>query len=181
MSAAPRPALAASTPTRALLVSAALAAVQTGMFLALLPVLAAAAPAAPPLYALLASANTAMPLLARILTRATGTATITAGITAIMVVAFSPIGLLSAVPLLTAGIVFDLVTWKGPVSTRRLTVGAAAVAVALFAISLAAFSPEHLTPFVLTATLAGRLIGESVVAVLVSTIARMLRRAGVGR
>ena len=161
--------------------SAALAAVQTGIFLVLLPVLAVAAPAAPPLYAVLASANTALPLLARIMTRAAGTATITAGITAIMVVAFSPIGLLSAVPMLAAGIVFDLVTWKGPVSKRRLIVGAAAVAVALFVISLAAFSPEHLAPFVLTATLIGRLIGEGVIAVLVSTIARLLRRAGVGR
>lgn len=170
-----------TTPTRALLVSAALAAVQAGVFLALLPVLGTVAPLAPPIYAILASANTAFPLLARVLTRAPGTATITAGITALLVVSFSPIGLLSAAPLLTVGIVFDLVARRGSVTTRRLVLGAAAVAVALFAISLAVFSPDHLTPWMLGATLAGRLLGEGAVAVLVSATARLLQRAGVGR
>ncbi|WP_350353255.1 hypothetical protein ABS642_10280 [Microbacterium sp. A8/3-1] len=181
MHAAPYSSVAASTPTKALLVSAALAAVQTGLFLLLLPALATLAPAAPPLYALVASANTALPMLARILTRGAGTATITAGITTVMVVAFSPIGILSAVPLLTAGAVFDLVAWKGAVSTRRLVLGAAAVGVALFVISLAVFSPEHLVPGMLMATLIGRLAGEAVIAVTVSATVRLLRRAGVGR
>lgn len=154
---------------------------QVVIFLALLPVLTAVAPSAPPVYALLASANTAMPMLARIVTRAVGAATITAGITAIIVVAFSPLGLLSGVPLLAAAVVFDLVAWKGAVSTRRLVFGAAAVAVTLFTISLAVFSPEHLALGILAATLIGRLIGEGVVAAAVREISRLLRQAGVGR
>lgn len=153
----------------------------TVVFLALLPFLAALAPVAPPLYALLASVNTAVPLLARLLTRAPGTATVTAGITALVVVSFSPIGLLSSVPLLAAGIVFDLVAGRGPVSGRRLALGAVAVAVVLFALSLAVFSPEHLTPGMLAATLAGRLVGEALVVSLVRAVHRLLRRAGVGR
>lgn len=168
-----------STPTRALLIAAAFAAVQAAIFLALLPVLSLTAPSMPPVYAVLAGVNTALPFLARVITRAPGTATITAGVTAILVVALSPLGLLSAVPLLTAGVVFDLVCGRSAVSTRRLIVGGAAVAVALFLISLAVFSPEHLAPWMLAATLLGRLLGEGVVVVLVSATTRLLRRAGI--
>ena len=177
----PRRAVSARTPTRVLLVAAAFAAVQTAIFLALLPVLGAVAPSAPPVYALLASAPTAMPMLARIITGSVGAATITSAITAFLVVAFSPTGVLSAVPLLAAGIAFDLVAWKGTVSTPRLFVAAAAVAVVLFVISLAVFSPEHLTLAVLSATLIGRLVGEGVIAIVVREVARLLRQAGVGR
>lgn len=154
---------------------------QAILFLALLPVLSAAASSMPPVYALLAGLNTVALFLARTITRAPGTATITAGITAALVVAASPLGLLSAVPLLTAGAVFDVIAWKGAVSTGRLFIGAGAVAITLFLISLAVFSAEHLTPEMLAATLAGRLLGEAAAALLVSATTRNLRRAGVGK
>jgi hypothetical protein len=169
----------ATIPTRALLISAAFASVQAIIYLALVPVLSAAAAAMPPVYALLAGVTTVAPLLTRVVTRVPGTALITAAITSALVVAVSPLGLLSAVPFLTAGLVFDLIARRGAVSTVRIFVGAAAVAVALFLISIPVFSAEHLTFGILAATLFGRLGGEGAAALLVSVTVRTLRRAGV--
>lgn len=175
----PRPARAA-IPTRTLLIAAAFASVQALVYVALIPILTVAATTMPPAYALLAGATTVGPFLARIVTRTPGAALITAGITAILVVAVSPIGLLTAVPFLTAGVVFDLVVGRGAVSTARLFVAAGAVALALFLISLPVFSAEHLTFVMLAATLLGRLGGEGAAALLVSLIVRALRRVGIG-
>lgn len=170
-----------AAPTRALLIAAAFAALQTGLFLAVLPVLSVTAPTAPPVYALIAGVNTVLPFLARVVTRTPGTATITAAVAAVLVVALSPLGLIAAVPLLATGVVFDLICGRSSVSNRRLVVGAAVVAVVLFGLSLAVFSPEHLAPWMLAATLAGRLVGEGVAVVVVIAVARLLRRAGVAR
>ena len=172
-------------PTRALLVAAALAALQTLLFLAVVPVTTVLAAAAPPAYAVVAGIHSLMPFLARLITAVPGTATITAGITGLLTAALSPIGPLAAVPMLTAALVFDLaMPWLSRgrvVALWRILVAASAAAVALFAVSLPVFSSEHLVFPVLAATLIGRVVGEALAATAAWGIARLLSRAGLVR
>lgn len=170
-------------PTRALLISASFAAVQTVMFALVVPVTTVLAASAPPLYALVAALHSAMPLLARLVTGLPGTATITAGITGLLTAVLSPIGFLAAVPMLVAGIVYDVILHRGRdgVPLWRLSIAATAVGVALFAVSLPVFSAEHLVPPVLLATLVCRIVGQVTVALLVAAVAGLLLRAGIRR
>jgi hypothetical protein len=168
-------------PTRELLISGAFAAIQSVLFALVVPVTAVLAPSAPPLYALVAAIYSLLPFLARVVTGLPGTATITAGLAGLLSSAVSPIGVLSAVPMLVAGAVFDavLLRARSPLPWWRLVLGAAAAGIALFFVSLPVFSAEHLTPVLLTATLLSRVIGEVAVALLARAVAGLLVRAGV--
>ncbi len=170
-------------PTRALLIAASFAAVQTVLFALVVPVTTVLAASAPPAYALVAAVHSAMPLLARLVTALPGTATITAGITAILTAALSPIGLLAGVPMLVAGVVYDVVLGRGRggVSAWRVSIAAVAAGVALFAVSLPVFSPDHLVAPVLLATLVCRVAGQVLVGLLAVAVARLLGRAGIRR
>lgn len=168
-------------PTRALLVAAAFAALQTLLFFAVVPVTTMLAAAAPPAYAFVAGIHSLMPFLARLVTGVPGTATITAVITGVLTAALSPIGPLAAVPMVTAGAVFDAVMpWRSNrVRLRRVLAAAAAAGAALFVVSLPVFSSEHLVAPILLATLACRILGETAAAGLAFVITAMLARAGV--
>jgi len=172
-------------PTRVLLACAALAGVHTLIHLALLPLLSVLAPASPPLYALVASAHSLMPFLARRLTGTRGSATLTSGIAAVFVVATSSLGVLAMVPLLLTGAVIDATLWSrdsaGRRSEARYIVAGAAVGVALWAVSLLVFSPEHLTPAIIVGTALARLVGELAIVSCSRLLAVALGRAGVGR
>lgn len=171
-------------PTSALLVGAAFGAIQALVFLAVVPVTSVLAAASPPAYALVAAVHTALPFLARVITRVPGIAALAAFVTGVLTVAVSPIGLLGVVPLVLGGVVLDLalpLRRDVPVSSSRILLAAAVTGVALFLVALPVFSPEHLVPPVLVATLLCRIAGELVVAGLVIAVRRLLRRAGVAR
>lgn len=171
-------------PTSALLVSAALGAIQALVFLAVVPVTGVLAAASPPAYALVAAVHTALPLLARVITRTPGMATLTAFVAGVLTVAVSPIGPLGLVPLLLGGLALDLalpLRRDAAVSSARLLVAAAVAGVALFLVALPVFSPEHLVPAVLGATLVARVAGMLAVAGVVIAVRRLLARAGVVR
>lgn len=163
-----------------LLICAALAAVQAVASLGVSPVTPAIATAAPPLYALVAAVHSVMPFLARILTRAPWSATLTAGVAGALVWPFSPIGPLFIVALVTGAAAFDVaLLGSRSAAWRRLIPAAAFAGVSLFVVSLPVFSPDHLTPVVLTATLLGRLGGEWIALALAGGLASGLSRSGV--
>ena len=141
--------------TRDLLVCAVLGVLTAGMMAALAVPLAATAAASPPLYALLGGYSAIAPLLALRLVRGTGAATIVAAVCSIIAWPFSPLGLLVAVAQLVPAVVIDLLY----AAARRLGpaasswVATAGGAVAVFVLSLAVFSPDHLTPALLALTL----------------------------
>jgi hypothetical protein len=172
-------------PTRVLLIAAAFAALQALVFFAVVPVTTALAAAAPPAYAVVAGIHSVLPFLVRLVTGVPGGATITAGITGLLTAALSPIGFLAAIPLLTAGAVFDAaMPWRaggGPLPRWRVLTAALVAGLALFAVSLPVFSSEHLVPIVLAATLAGRLAGETLAALAAMGLALLLARAGLVR
>lgn len=172
-------------PTRALLVAGAFAALQTLLFLAVVPVTTLLAATAPPAYALVAGIHSLMPFLARLVTAVPGTATVTAVIAGLLTAALSPIGPLSAVPMVTAAAVFDAVMpWRARRRRPplwRVLLAAAAAGVALFVVSLPVFSSEHLVAPILIATLACRIIGDAAAAAAALAFTAMLSRAGVLR
>ena len=166
-----------------LLTCAALAVVHILLHLSTLPLLTALAAVAPPAYALVAGVHSLMPFLARRITGTPGAAIVTSGIAAMLVSATSSSGVIAAIPVLLAGCVIDLVLWRtgpsGAAEVRYLAAGTV-TAVALFAVSLAVFSPAHLTPAIIIGTLIGRVCGEVLVVVLSRLLAAALARAGVG-
>lgn len=146
--------------TRTLLICAALAAVQALASSAISPVTPALAAVAPPLYALVAGVHMIMPILARLISGTPWTTAITAAITGVLIWPFNAIGPLVIVALVTGALAFDATLARsGPAPRGRLVLAACASAVALFLISLPVFSPDHLTPLILGATLLGRLCG----------------------
>nr|WP_201470352.1 ECF transporter S component [Microbacterium hydrocarbonoxydans] len=169
------------TPTSALLISAAFAAVQALIFVMVVPITSLLAVSSPPAYALVAAVHTAMPLLARVVTRVPGMATFTAAVTGLLTSVVSPIGPIAVVPMVCAALALDLVLplhrGRTP-SAGRIVLAAAVAGVVLFLVALPVFSPEHLTPPVLMATLGARLAGESAVAAGVIGVRRLLVRAG---
>lgn len=170
-----------------LLVCGALAAVHLSVHLLTVPLLTLLAPLSPPLYGLAAGLHSVTPFIARRLTQVRGSAIVTSGMAALFVAATNPSGIIVVVPLLIAGAVIDLVLWPAPRRGARAPrevryVGAGITAgVLLFAVSLSVFSPEHLTPTLITLTLICRVVGEIGAAVLSRLIVSALRRAGVGR
>lgn len=181
-----RPNTAKRTPTSALLIAVAFGAVQALLFAMVVPLTTVLAVSSPPAYALVAAVHTAMPLLARVVTRTPGMATLAAFVTGVLISAIAPIGLLALVPMLCAAVTLDLVLplrrGTTPRSARILLAAAAAAAgVVLFLVALPVFSPDHLVPGVLLATLAARVVGELAVGAGVIGIRRLLIRAGVAR
>ena len=170
--------------TSALLVTASLGAIQALVFMAVVPITTVLAVSSPPAYALVAAVHTALPLLARVVTRTPGMATFAAFVTGVLTVAISPIGPLGIVPLVLGAAVLDLalpLRRDARTSPGRILAAAALTGVVLFFVALPVFSPEHLVPGVLIATLAARVAGELAVAGLVIAVRRLLSRAGVAR
>lgn len=168
-----------------LLICGALAAVHLLLHLATAPALTALAPLAPPVYAVVAGVHSVVPFLARRVTDAPGTAVLTGGLAAVFVSVTNGSGVIAVVPLLLAGAVIDLVVWRSAGTGRRAEARYLLAAVcaggALFAVSLAVFSPAHLTPPILLGAFAGRVVGELLACLLSAAVATALRRAGVGR
>lgn len=170
--------------TRTLLYCAVFAGVQALIYLAVSPMAATLATIFPPAYAAAAAAYSVMVFAARLFIDRHGTATVTAAITGILIAAVSPLGLVVLIPLTAAAAVFDLVLfWTRRAHRHRvlrsLVPAALMSAVTLFVISLPAFSPGHLTPVLLAATLLGRAIGQIGAALLAKAIIASLSRAGV--
>lgn len=176
-----RPRTVRRAPTSALLISAAFAAVQALIFVTVVPITSLLAVSSPPAYALVAAVHTAMPLLARVVTRTPGMAVFTAVVTGLLTSVVSPIGPLAAVPMACAAVVMDLVLplQRGrTASARRILLAGAAAGIVLFFVALPVFSPDHLVPGVLIATLIARIAGELAVAAGVIGVRRLLMRAG---
>jgi hypothetical protein len=84
--------------------------------------------------------------------------------------------------LLVAGTVIDLTMWAGRRDRGSAYCVAALLAgTVLFALSLAVFSPEHLTPVLVLGTWVARVVRELVAAAISAALALALGRAGVGR
>lgn len=167
-----------------LLICAALAVAHVFVHLATVPVLTALAPFSPPAYALVAGIHSITPYLARRLTGVSGSALTTSALAAMIIVPTTSSGVITAVPVLLAGLLIDLVLWRarpGRGYERRSFVAAVVVGTALFAVSVAVFAPEHRVPIVLLATLAGRIGGEVIAVLLARILSDGLRSAGVGR
>lgn len=165
--------------TRVLLVCGALAATQAMVSLATTPFTPAIAAAAPPVYAFVAGVHSVMPFLARRLTGVPWTATVTAGVTGLLMWPFTAVGPLILVAFLAGAASFDLVLVRAGASSRRRYLAAvAAASVALFIVSLPVFSPAHLVPLVLIGALAGRFLGEGVAAGIAILLQRGLFRTG---
>lgn len=166
--------------TRVLLVCAALAAVQAVLSATVSAVTPAVAAVLPPAYALIAAVHSVMPFLARLLTGASWSATITAGIAGVLMWPVSAVGPLVLVVFLSGAVAFDEVLRGRPGPTvRRMLTAAAASAVVLFVVSLPVFSPGHLTPGMLAATLGARLAAQAAAALGARGLAAALRRVGV--
>lgn len=170
--------------TRTLLYCAVFAGIQALTYLALSPATATLATLFPPAYAVAAGAYSAVLFAARLFIDRHGTATLTAALTGFLVAAVSPIGLIVLVPLLISAATFDLVLyWRRRTPRHRfirtLLPGAMFSAVALFLVSLPAFSPGHLTPTILGVTLLGRVVGQIIAVLLATAVVTALARAGV--
>lgn len=165
--------------TRVLLICGALAAVQTVASLAAAPFTPALAAAAPPLYALAAGLHSVMPFLARLLTGRPWTATITAGLTGMLIWPFSAVGPLILVAFLAGAASFDLVLrHANRPSRKRYLIAVLASAATLFVISLPVFSPTHLVPMMVIGALIGRIVGEMAAWLGALALAQGLRRVG---
>lgn len=172
--------------TRVLLTCAALAAVQVGVSVALAPVLVGLPAVSPPLYAVVAGAHSIMIFLAPRVTDAQWSATITALVAGLIMAAVSPIGLFIALLILIPGILVDaalLIPGGSTARARELRylVAALAAAIVLFAVSLPAFSAEHLTTWILVGAAAGRLAGETIAYLGARALSASLGRAGIRR
>ncbi|WP_314649025.1 hypothetical protein [uncultured Microbacterium sp.] len=171
--------------TRALLQVAAFAALQVIVIVVLMPVLGRLAAWFPPVYALVACTQTFLLFAARRFTGLAWGATLAAGITALVCAPFTPLGWLLAVPLMTAGVLFDLVLRAA--QRRRWTerrdslVSGVVVGAALFAVSLPVMSAEHLGPVILGLTLLARVVATAAGALLSARLVRQLERVGVSR
>jgi hypothetical protein len=171
--------------TRVLLICAALAAVQVGIFIVLSPVLVSLPALSPPLYAVVAGVHSVMIFLAPRITGARWAASVTAAVAGLVIAAMSPIGLFVALLILIPGVLTDVALSLPASSGRRAATetryiaGALAAAIVLFAISLPAFSAEHLTGAILFGAAAGRVLGEGLAYVCARALAASLARAGI--
>ncbi len=171
--------------TRTLLYCAVFAGVQALFYLTVSPIALTLATLFPPAYAVAAGAYSCMLFAARLFIGRTGSASLTAAITGILIAAVSPIGLIVLVILVVPGITFDLVLLVAGRGRKRhrflqeLLPAALISALILFAVSLPAFSADHLTPAFLAATLLGRALGQVAAALIATALVTALSRAGV--
>lgn len=170
-----------ASTTRRYLTCGGLAAVQAVIILASTPLTIAAANLAPPVYALLSVLSVLLIHLAPRVVGLGSAATLTAALTALVIVPFSAIGFLAAVPLIVQGGVIDLTL---RVTKRRRAAHFALAGVfastAAFLVSLPVFSADHLVPVILVATLGARIVAGVTASLVAGWIARALRAAGVG-
>lgn len=173
------------TLTRAYLQVAAFSAVQAVIVIALAPFTPHIAGWFPPAYAIVAGVQTLLIFTARRFTGIRGGATLAAALTALVCGPFTAIGWLLAVPLLVAGILFDVVLAiserRGWTATQDSIVAGLAVGAVLFLVSLPVMSLDHLGPAILAATLVARVVASWAGAALSARLVTRLERVGVTR
>lgn len=169
--------------TRALLVTAAFAALGAVLLILIAPVTSLLAALFPPAYALVAGVHSVLPFLARRLLGIPWVTTIAFALVGIVSIGFTPLGVLIVIPLVLTGVTFDLtlllLARRGVVRPWHYYVAAAVTGVALFLVSLPVMSPGDLGPAILVLTLCGRLLGQLGAAALSAAIARGVERAGI--
>lgn len=170
-----------SLTTRSYLLCAALGAVQAMTIIALSPVSAAAASVSPPVYGLVSALMILFINLSVRLVPSPVAALITAALTSIIAVPFSPLGFLIAIPLLLQGVAIAATLWitRGRGAWRYLLAGGVAGVVGFF-VALPVFSQDDLVPTVLALTFAARVVAGVASALLAGVLARALSAAGVG-
>lgn len=169
--------------TRALLICAALGAVQALMVISVSPITPGIAALAPPAYALVAGLHSIMPFTARLMLGVFGTATLTGFFAGIIAGSFSVVGFFVIVPLTISGLVFDAGLWAFRAWPPRIArIAAAALAgVGLFGVSLPVFSAEHLTVTWVVSTLLTRVVSEICAVLVAGVLAHRLARSGIQR
>lgn len=170
-----------SLTTRTYLLCAALGALQAMLIIALVPISAAAASISPPLYALLSTFSLLFIHLSVRLLHSPIAALLTAALTSLIVVPFSSLGFLIAIPLLLQGAAIAGTLWltRGRGSWRYALTGGIA-GVAAFFVALPVFDQDDLLPAVLALTLGARIVAGVGSALLAGVLARALSAAGVG-
>lgn len=164
------------------LVCGALAAVHFVLHVITVPVLASLAVTFPPVYGVVAGIHSLMPFLARRMTQVPGTAVLTSAIASVFVASTNPSGIIVVVPVVLAGAVIDAVLWRSPhPGEGRFALASVIAGLVLFVVSLAVFSPEHLTPFMLVGALVGRVAGELAANGAARALSSALFRAGIRR
>lgn len=166
--------------TRSYLLCAALGALQAMTIIAMTPLTAAAASIAPPVYALLTVLTLLFINLSARLLRSPIAALLTAALTSLIVVPFSSLGFLIAIPLLLQGAAIALVLWltKSSATWTYLLAGGVAGVVG-FLVALPVFSQDDLVPGILAATFAARVVAGIGSAVVAGLLAKALRAAGI--
>ena len=167
--------------TRSYLLCAALGAIQAMTIVAMTPANSAAASLAPPLDALLSTLSLVFINLSVRLLDAPVAALLTAALTSLIVVPFSSLGFLIAVPLLLQGGTIALVLWlvRRRSGGTYLLAGGVAGIVGFF-VALPVFSTDHLVPVVLVSTFAARIVAGVGSALIAGVLAQALRSAGIG-
>ncbi|MGV8881683.1 MAG: hypothetical protein ACOH19_05990 [Rhodoglobus sp.] len=170
-----------SLTTRSYLLCAALGALQAMTIIAMTPINTAAASVSPPAYALLSAVSLLFINLSPRLLHAPIAALLTAALTSLIVVPFSPLGFLIAVPLLLQGAAIAGTLWltRNHGAWTYLLAGGVAGVVGFF-VALPVFSQDDLVPVVLVLTLGARLVAGVGSALLAGILARALSAAGVG-
>jgi hypothetical protein len=169
--------------TRALLVTAAFAALGAVLLILVAPITSLLAALFPPAYALAAGLHSVLPFLARRLLGIPWITTIAFALVGVVSIGFTVLGALILIPLVLTGVAFDLTLFLLSRRARprpwHYYVAAAVTGVALFLVSLPVMSPDDLAPAIVVLTLCGRLLGQLGAAALSAVIARGVERAGI--
>jgi hypothetical protein len=169
--------------TRALLITAAFAALGAVLLILVAPITSLLAALFPPAYALAAGLHSVLPFLARRLLGIPWVTTIAFALVGVVSIGFTPLGVLIVIPLVLTGVTFDLTLLllgrRGPAKAWHYHVAAAVTGVALFLVSLPVMSADDLAPGILALTLCGRLLGQFGASALSAAIARGVERAGI--
>lgn len=170
----------AATSTAVLLRCAAFGAIGVIVLLMVSPLTSTLAVLSPVLYAAVAATTAVMPMLARLWTAAPGAAALTAAITALLSLPFTPLGPAIMIALVLPAATIDLLLWRRRHPRGSQMFLAAGVAgVVIWALSFAVISPESLSPVVVATLLIIRVASYVAAMWFADLIVHRLRRSGV--
>ncbi|SDH71314.1 hypothetical protein SAMN04515691_0221 [Leifsonia sp. 98AMF] len=185
MSTSPTPRGTRRLSTRALLIIAAFGALGALLLILVAPVTALLAALFPPAYALAAGVHSILPFLARRLVGFPWTTTIAFALVGLLAIGFTPLGALILIPLVVAGVGFDITLLalgrRGRLRPWHYAVGALVTAVLLFLVSLPVMSPDDLAAPILLLTLLGRVLSQLAAAGIAWLLGDRVLRAGIMR
>jgi hypothetical protein len=168
-----------------LLQCAAFGAITAVLIVALAPLTHSIALLSPAVYSLVGSVSSLGPLVAARWIRAPGSLLLTALVASLLALPFTALGFLIVVALGLPALTAELVLLASRFYSRpRETVwylASAALALVLFAISLAVIDPAVMSPWVVVFTFAGRMLSVLLLAAVAVRVEKALAASGVRR